>query len=497
LAFLVAAALGSLATRIASAGAERAQSEQFRYRAKSVSPEDIKLSEALKRTAARLSSPKDDREIEDFKRKWGGADLDDETIKGIIAIREVVRRTEPLHDRVLAAEHWLKPTERSVPEPLRSSGVQGGLSRADRSQIVYNSQIAEAFGWTACQEILPLLAHRPRTVSKLGSEPALYVLSTRKDSPNTAESVIRREEGKWVEYPLDDVELARQQKNIVERLSPLTAKGVSYLALTAWGEVLLIDKERSQTITDEAGLTARLRERSDNTPTSLILVRETVNTSLDAEFQRLKELVRVCEDEGKLRGYEDDDPELAAQNVNAQQPVTSAKDVAVYADSVINDGKILAGLETSFKICTTPEIVTAGNLIIITGHKDEQLKQYLRGLSANGVLRGKTVALVSCADSGDRALCQQLIKAGGATCVLRMNQRIDSAAARNVLIKVADTLGHLPENGLHFNELWKQAVDAAEDEAVSDLDKEKIRAIRDYTKQVSLLFQSERTMRYE
>ncbi len=170
--------------------------------------------------------------------------------------------------------------------------------------------------------------------------------------------------------------------------------------------------------------------------------------------------------------------------------MVSRTDVAVYADSAIKDAHILDGLKPLLTICTPTEVIAAGNLVIITGHKDIDLVHFLSDLADSGLLQGKTVLLASCGDPGDAGVCHSLIKWGGATLFMRMNRTIDSAAVRNVLIKFAEVLDHLPVGGLDLDGLWRQAAHAAEEDAVSDADKERIRAVLDYTRQVSFLFQS-------
>jgi hypothetical protein len=130
-------------------------------------------------------------------------------------------------------------------------------------------------------------------------------------------------------------------------------------------------------------------------------------------------------------------------------------------------------------------IVKAGNIIIVTGHKDVAFRSFLADLAVRGALKGKAVALLSCAAAGDREFSRFLLNEGGATCIMRINDEVDSAAAREVLIKVADQAKSLPSEGKFLDELMEDAAEAAAQDAAGESFQEKIRMILDHSLQVS------------
>jgi hypothetical protein len=255
-----------------------------------------------------------------------------------------------------------------------------------------------------------------------------------------------------------------------------------------------------------ARMNAKLREWLATQKTSkpnLIMISEFdsyPDSDWEIEFKTIREsyakLIRQNFGD-RLRLFEDDNPELAVKNVKAQRKIKSGKDVAIYWDSVIERAPFVPAMAADFKeadipLYKTPEVISAGNLILISGHKASSYRNYLSELASKGVLRGKSVALLSCAEEGDREFCRYLIEAGGATAVFRVNQIIPQAVMPSLLREVCKRVNKLPTEGVYLEEFIREAVVAAQQQkSVSPTLKEGLEVILDHSMQVSQLFKND------
>jgi hypothetical protein len=286
-----------------------------------------------------------------------------------------------------------------------------------------------AFGPDGVKMVQDALRDRYRDdlhISGLGKEPVLRFESSslRPDGFEPRDEVIRRDGDKLIRRALDkdevvEDEAVRQAASIHARLSALATSDTAFVAATEDGKIVIArtgatkpEAVDSEDLKDFEPLKQWVGSQKDSSKPKIILVSEDeIGTYLLGH--KLREAWK-----GQVRIYEDDDPALAVKNVNAQRPIISGKDLAVYSDPSIQDGGILDGIDKVFdqsgiKYVNTSQVVDAGNLIIVTGHKDSAYRSYLAGFANSGALRGNAVALLSCADEGDQAFSRFLIKQGG------------------------------------------------------------------------------------
>jgi hypothetical protein len=407
-----------------------------------------------------------------------------------------IRVDSPL---ALTAEPWLEKTQgyQYKPETLTHfESAAAGSTGAERVQsATWNRiKVAEVFGDEGVKFIESSYGRDDLlevTISTCGKDPVIWAYAKDSESLFPKTQIIRREGGRFVKADVDAEELNRQQRNIFGRVNPLATDDTSYVVLPPEGDPIFISKNASASQPldfFEKGpgpIENWLASKGKSEKPNLIVVVENDPLMAEIRTQRLR-----AKYGDNVRIYQDDDPNRAAQNVKAQRPIKGGSDLAIYSDSSVKTGEILSGLEPALKKAEIPLVnsglVKAGNLIIVTGHKDAAFRKYLADLALSGALKDKAIALLSCAEASDQEFSRFLINEGGATCILRMNDEIDSAAAREVLIKVAEQAQSMPTKGKYLDDLLKDAADAAASDAGSESFKAKIRVLLDHSLQVSL-----------
>jgi hypothetical protein len=155
-----------------------------------------------------------------------------------------------------------------------------------------------------------------------------------------------------------------------------------------------------------------------------------------------------------------DDPEqldLVKTRLEAIPKITRPQDVAVVHDSEsFTDFGVFKKAEDTLKNLEVKLVhirlgeanraapIPAANLIVLTGHKDENFRAYVRDLNNNGLFNGKVVALMSCYERNEEAFNSQLLaRERGTRAIVYFAERIDRDATAMVLQTFAERLGEL------------------------------------------------------
>ncbi|HLG54933.1 MAG TPA: hypothetical protein VI485_06355 [Vicinamibacterales bacterium] len=138
-------------------------------------------------------------------------------------------------------------------------------------------------------------------------------------------------------------------------------------------------------------------------------------------------------------------------------------------------------------IADRPELLERGNVLMISGHKDFRLAEYLVMLGMSGALRDKYVLLFSCNDPGDVRLNSRLIGEFGAAGVHFFGSAVHLQAVTDVIHELARRVGETRQGGQTLDRLIRESVDsAAKRNKVLPLDAE-IRKLRRGIMQISQL----------
>jgi hypothetical protein len=423
--------------------------------------------------------------------------LDTDSLK---QIAEQLRSTPDRHDKAVQGKIWDIP--------------YGGLGITKRTE----QAIRSAFGDRGIQLLRELTTSRNwiGDFSKLGKSPVVYLKTSFRERSNrrsenpldlfdlsesqddvmiaaTDHKILLMEDNKPVIKALSSAETAKQHSNIHARLSAVLAasgiKDTAFLVETYGEGLLFIDGKANKPVEiDSFEVIQEWVEERKNTKPSLILISEHGGSP-----PFMSGLLREAFGDS-ARILEDDDPELAVANVKAQKRIVAGKDIAVYWDSSLQRVPFVPTLRERFKKADisyhqSADVVAAGNLIIVSGHKASSYRNYLADLAAKGVLKGKSVALLSCAERTDREFSRYLIEKGGAVSVLRINQTIqDNTVLRPLFDEICDRVQSLPNEGVFLDELVKAAAKAAAEKAKTEDRKEKIQTLLDHTVQVSQVF---------
>jgi hypothetical protein len=127
-------------------------------------------------------------------------------------------------------------------------------------------------------------------------------------------------------------------------------------------------------------------------------------------------------------------------------------------------------------------------LLVLTGHKDQRFRAYVRGLSDRGLFRDKVVALFSCYEQGEEAFNSRLLaQKGGAKAILFFDVPLESTAATIILQGMdARLAGWRPADKLDLQQLLSETVEAAlRDATLTGQIRNEIRQMRKGVVQVS------------
>jgi hypothetical protein len=150
--------------------------------------------------------------------------------------------------------------------------------------------------------------------------------------------------------------------------------------------------------------------------------------------------------------YLDDDVVLAEANIARITPISGPSDVVLLSDKTsfpVQDHQVVAHIEQDLaaagvyviKDVTTlsPSAaaqIAAANVIVLTGHKDEAFLGFVDAIAAMGLLKGKSVAIMSCYDQLDPIRASRLIQDHGAREVIYFTAAINATAVEEVLVTV-------------------------------------------------------------
>jgi hypothetical protein len=181
------------------------------------------------------------------------------------------------------------------------------------------------------------------------------------------------------------------------------------------------------------------------------------------------------------------DARTALENARKPLPIAKPADLAVYTAPDVTD---LGTIDNLRKPLTRAGIrvvdgaagyaaVPGTNVIIITGHRDQPLSDFLQRLKRDGVLAGKVVAVVSCYEPGVEALQSGLMTGPGrASGVLFYSGVINPIAVQPVMRELSRIVGSQPNSPASLRELWEESVDAALKRADTDLEKQELEKLK-------------------
>ena len=106
-------------------------------------------------------------------------------------------------------------------------------------------------------------------------------------------------------------------------------------------------------------------------------------------------------------------------------------------------------------------VARRGNVLIIVGHKDRELRAYLEALGEAGSLKGRYVLLFSCHDVGDIGFNARLIHQYGLTGIHFFGDEVNIHAVRDALFFLGDGLPRDSNQTVRVPALLRQATERA------------------------------------
>lgn len=168
------------------------------------------------------------------------------------------------------------------------------------------------------------------------------------------------------------------------------------------------------------------------------------------------------------RIYLDDEVQTARQNRQAIAPIRSSSDLGVLAPEEsfgVEDYDLLRKIkrqlsDAGIRVFDSATSTQIPNILLISGHNNENLVRYLTSIGESGFLRGKVLILNTCYTANNPNLAHDLIQRYGARAVYLHTETIRPVALKPVMDQLGQMLKTNPqENGIHPAELLDRAID--------------------------------------
>ena len=181
------------------------------------------------------------------------------------------------------------------------------------------------------------------------------------------------------------------------------------------------------------------------------------------------------------RFFLDDEMEKARENLASLPAVKGSNDIAAYLTTgdefKVEDRGAVKDIERQLKwmgvqIRYDTQTFEQGNVMVISGHKDEALVDYLEAHRKAGNFKDKIVVLFSCYQNRDESLNHKIIKEGGARGVLFYSEKINPIAVRETMIELGKLLNIQDFSEQQMSELLDRSVQNAKSRAPGALKRE-------------------------
>jgi len=239
----------------------------------------------------------------------------------------------------------------------------------------------------------------------------------------------------------------------------------------------------------------------DGRPASL-LVMAPPNEGGEAGHERLDAL-KLAESLNRVYGttisfYLATDAEKGLQNAASLPRVMGPKDIVALApnnDFNVKEYKMVEGIqrrlqESGVEVAKGARVFQQGNVLLVVGHKDQGLRNYLTALGDAGSLKDKYVLLFSCHAASDVDLNAHLIRQYGLTGIHFFGDEVNINAVSDALFHLGDSLKEDRPGGRTLPMLLRQAIERAKGKADPARLKQELQKLLRGVTQVSELVQT-------
>lgn len=209
-------------------------------------------------------------------------------------------------------------------------------------------------------------------------------------------------------------------------------------------------------------------------------------TDVKQKAQQLsKNLGIALRTRGFINILNDDDPELALENLAAQQPIGNVKPLNLaavfYNETFTSDQQVIADqLKNVFIESGVPvydslaEVQKETNVIVITAHNTEQLRQHIITLGESGILEGKSIVLARCGHPDEMRFLSDIVKQFGATAVASADGLLEMEGLLDIIPRFLERVEKRVETPVY--ESWNRTIqDILEDTEVPKVNKRRVR----------------------
>ena len=167
--------------------------------------------------------------------------------------------------------------------------------------------------------------------------------------------------------------------------------------------------------------------------------------------------------------YLDDDIKIARDNAANLPNISGPTDVAAlipFESFKVSDYDVIDQIkdilsESGIRVSKVRGPIQESNLLIITGHKNQQFRDYIEHLGKAGVLKGKHVVLFSCYKAGDEEFNSKNIKKFGIRGIHFFSETIHPQAVQEVIVELSKILRDKQKPGTKSNKLLIKSIKQA------------------------------------
>jgi len=191
----------------------------------------------------------------------------------------------------------------------------------------------------------------------------------------------------------------------------------------------------------------------------------------------------------------DDELDVAVNNIGTLPRLTSMSDLKVIFSEKgkIDDDQIIKSLKYNYKqysdVFDSKMVkVPSSNVILVTGHKSDDLRTFLLNHGKVGNLQGKVIGVFSCYDVSDANFYSDLIRKYGAKEIVYFPYELKSSAVNATLDELMKTMIEETKNGgdgKYLHDLIRKAVERAKQKPGNTLIRSELEKLFYSIKQVS------------
>lgn len=187
----------------------------------------------------------------------------------------------------------------------------------------------------------------------------------------------------------------------------------------------------------------------------------------------------------------DDELDIAISNIDNIPKLFSIQDIQILFSEYgkIEDDQILNGLKDNYgkyvDLFSKKIVPGKANVVLVTGHKSDELRNFITKHGNAGNLKNRTLVVLSCFDSADANFFSDLIKKYGIREVVYFPYELKSSSVEIILDELIQAIERESGTGKYLHDLLRKAVEKAIEDPLNRINKSELEKLLYSIKQVS------------